>query len=613
MVTPPPASTIAPAAVPPWTHRDRLTLAVLALASAAGYAALGAFGHPFPVPGPEWDGYVQRARDLAAGGLGYSAYHPYGLPLLLAGLQQLGLDAFAAGRLVAACGGAALVAAAYGIARCWTGRAAALAAALALGATGLAGEHATMACSDMPAAGALALAFACWVAAARRDGRQLRLLFLGAVGIGVAAGFRFPSMFVALGALALLAGGPWRRRLARALALGAGGAVGLSPQLWASFRASGTLLGNENWRNLVFKYQHGFDLRQAVLERDKAADHLAAHWQEWLATGLGDAGELLGRGLAVPFAPSWPAPLLVAASGALTVVLLLGIFALGRAARVLALGALAAGLGSALTFLASGRFLLPLLLPLVVLTLVAVQRFLPWRHAALAAALAALVWQAVEAPAALARYAQRHRQPELAAIRDLAREHDGLCNVQSPVMLDPFAVAAYITVQPPLPANVAPASAAVWQHVARTAAKMATDFVVIARTTAPALVDALGAGTPPPGYEIVRQDDVLIVRCPPRANDWLAGAAVERDGDVVRLQLEVTVADADVLVPYLFLRDASRHWFPLDLRRDPAHPGRYAREFGVAALPAGELVFVPAILHRDSALLHGAPIVRRFQ
>jgi len=198
------------------------------------------------------------------------------------------------------------------------------------------------------------------------------------------------------------------------------------------------------------------------------------------------------------------------------------------------------------------------------------------------------------------------------AIKELADEHQGLCNVQSIVLMDPFAVSAYITLQPPLPASGERSPAAVWQHVDRTAKEMATDLVVIARARAPALVDALVAGTPPPGYEILRQDDVPIARCPPRANDWLVGAAVGRDGDVVRLQLDVTFAAADVLMPYLFLRDASRRWYPLELRREPAQSWRYTGELGVAALPAGELVFVPAILRRDSALLHSGPIVRRF-
>ncbi|MBM4063247.1 MAG: hypothetical protein FJ265_19445 [Planctomycetes bacterium] len=176
---------------------------------------------PVSGPGPEWDGYVLRARELAAGGLGYHPCHPYGLPLLLAGLHSLGLEAFVAGRLVSALAGAALVGATYGIARCWTGPLTALAAALALGANGIVFEHATLACSDVPAAGVLALAFACWVAAARRDGGQLRLVFLGGVCAGVAMGFRFPSAFAAPGALALLAAGP--RRGARSRALGAGG------------------------------------------------------------------------------------------------------------------------------------------------------------------------------------------------------------------------------------------------------------------------------------------------------------------------------------------------------------------------------------------------------
>ncbi|MCA8950744.1 MAG: glycosyltransferase family 39 protein, partial [Planctomycetes bacterium] len=252
-----------------WTRRDRFWVAALALAAIAFYAGLGALLHPFAIPGPEWDGYVARARDLASGGTGYSATHPYGLPVLLAGLQLAGLDAFVAGRLVAAVAGGVLVAATCRLARDYVGWPAALVGALAVGVTGVVCEHAMLACSDMPAAGALAFALVCWSAAARRSDAALGPVALGGVGVGLAMAFRFPSLFAAAGLLVLLATGPWSRRALRALAAGAGAVLGLLPQLWASARASGALFGNDNWRNLVFKYQHGFDLRLAVLERDQ--------------------------------------------------------------------------------------------------------------------------------------------------------------------------------------------------------------------------------------------------------------------------------------------------------------------------------------------------------
>ena len=49
---------------PIWSTADRRTVGFIALFAFAGFAWMGYALHPFAIPGPEWDGYVSRARDL---------------------------------------------------------------------------------------------------------------------------------------------------------------------------------------------------------------------------------------------------------------------------------------------------------------------------------------------------------------------------------------------------------------------------------------------------------------------------------------------------------------------------------------------------------------------
>lgn len=590
---------------PGWSATDRRVVWAIAIVGLAGYALLGMLLHPFVIPGAEWDGYVQRATDLHAGGTGLSHTHPYGLPLLLSGLMWTGLDAFTAGRLVSAAGGAALLAASYGLLRQWTSRPVAAVGCGIVAANPLTLQNAQLATSDMPAVGLMTVALWCWVLAARSLTPRIRLAAFGGLLAGIAASFRLPSAFPAAGALVLLATGPWSGRAKYAAAMAVTYVAGLAPHLWANKRASGTYFGNDNWRNLVLKYQHGFDLRLALLEFDKAADQLAAHWPEWLAAGLGDFARLLGSGMAETFAPAVGSGVKIVLSLLLSGLLVVAVLDRDRGRRILGIAALASAGATAISFSAIDRMLLPLLPVLTVLGLVAAQRLWPKRPVALAVGLCSLGGMVWQAPATLARFVAEHGRAEVPVVQELAAHYDGLCNVQTVVRLNSFDVSAYITVMPRLPDEAGCTGAELWEQVRTTAVARATDYVVIARETAPDLVDALVAVPPPPGYEVLRRDDVLVVRCPPPATSWPRDAAVQRDGAALDLTLTVDEPDAKVLIGYFFIRDLTRRWHAITLQRDPQRPGHYSARLRVGALPVEEMLFVPAMMQHDNTFRHG--------
>jgi hypothetical protein len=606
--------------VPAWSGVDTRLVIALAGTALAAYAAIGFCCHPFMIAGAEIDGYVPRAHELHRGGPAGAPNHPFGVPLLLALGLSLGVDPFVGGRLLAATGGAALVAATYGLLRLYVFRPAALLAAGAVACGELTFTNAAVASSDAPAAGVLACALYCWARVARQGVTRLLPVLAGGLLLGIAMAMRYPSTFALPALLPLLLPGPWIRRGLTALAATGGILVGVLPHLVANARAYGSPFYQDRWHNLMFKYQHNFDLRATFLQGADPWTLFAAHWNEWLLRGLGDVAWLFGEGLFSVFAPQAPSILSIPGSLALSVALLWSVAHRDRAARVLALAALSCAVMTALTFIPKGRFLLPILPACTVLLLARIHDLWPSGRPALAVSGLGFAFAMWSAPEALSRFEGLHANVEVAAARAVATAFDGLCTVQLPVWVEDAAVSAHVVPMPRLPDEQRRTPVELWQHLQRGAADAAVDYVVIGLETAPQLVAALASVPPPGGFEVVRHDEVLVVRCPPADHDWLGKATVQsvEGGWQLLLEFRDDPRLDDMFAAYFFVRDPFQVWHALDLLPEtqntdaPAaasQPRRFARRLPVANMvPAGELLFVPAFLRKSGALLRAAPI-----
>lgn len=211
--------------------RGGRTAAVLGIATAAILIACGPSIHPCAGVGGEMDDYDGRALRMGRGEDGSSHYHPYGVPLLILSVMQTGLGALAAGRVVSSIASGLLVTAACMLLLRFVRRTPAVLAALAIATSEITFTNAVLASSDMPAAAFVALALLAWqhAAATARTALAARATFAAGVALGLAMACRTSSLFVAAGALPLLALVPWRMAIARITLTGVGAALGLAP------------------------------------------------------------------------------------------------------------------------------------------------------------------------------------------------------------------------------------------------------------------------------------------------------------------------------------------------------------------------------------------------
>jgi len=413
--------------------RPEIALAVATLVLCAALAFHGARFHPMEVVGgAEQDGYVAQAARVLAGEMPRDPLRPPLYPLLVAATASLGIDPFAAARLVSNLASAGLAALAWGFGRRFGDLSSAwLAFALAAAHPFVWTTGQTAATDPLFAMfGALA-----WLAALAWLERPERGTALAAgAALGFAALTRGNALFLVPGFFLLPAFAARRREGERPfprrdLAWAAALCFALvAPLLWLRYRQFGDPLHDENWRNLAFKlFGRGdwsylsrtpFDGVAGVIGADPGR-FVRAGVDELRVLVVGGAGWLFGR---IPVA-------LIAAAG-----FGLAWVAKRRLALWLAVAGLLYGGLLAFAFFAWTRFLAILLPPaLGFLALPAgapgrrlLERALPDRAAGRSAILAATALLLLGSFAvrttlqALPRFAAAHPLAEARELRGLA-------------------------------------------------------------------------------------------------------------------------------------------------------------------------------------------------
>lgn len=589
------------------TVGDRRAALALGAAAALTFALLGPALHAAPGLGGEADGYDGLAQRMADGLDAGDPYHPYGVPLLLLAVMQCGLDAFAAGRLVAAIAAGTLVGASFLLLRRVVSPLAASLATVATATAEITFVNAQLASSDMPAAAFVALALLGWCRVAdRTPARAARSFACACLAFGLALACRPSSLFVAAGALPLLVGVPWRTVLARCILGGAATTLGLAPH-WLAQRIWGAGPPHPgNLANLVLKYRFDFDYdRIAALDREAIQADLREHWFEYLQRGLGDVWALfthdIARCLVQPPA-GWPTTALALV---LTTAVLSGLVR-DRGARVLALAALGYGVLLALTFTPVDRMLLPLLPAVLPLLLAAARAIGP--RAALATAALTLLATLSALPGVLQRFAEAQTTEPFAAMRGLlAREGRPLIflgdvgrtgDVPGALLIGTFAGWR----------GREPADQVAWLR--EQIERHHPDYVVYSRVRSAELLAHVRAATLPDGWTIERDDAVFVLRVPPPDHgDW--GVAITSAGDEQVLSFRVpSLPGAPRLAHGAFVARAADGTTQL-LPATAAGDGAFELRLPAGSL-RGELQLTPMVLAEPGGFLRGAPLTHTF-
>lgn len=591
--------------------RGGRTAAVLGIATAAILIACGPSIHPCAGVGGEMDDYDGRALRMGRGEDGSSHYHPYGVPLLILSVMQTGLGALAAGRVVSSIASGLLVTAACMLLLRFVRRTPAVLAALAIATSEITFTNAVLASSDMPAAAFVALALLAWqhAAATARTALAARATFAAGVALGLAMACRTSSLFVAAGALPLLALVPWRMAIARITLTGVGAALGLAPH-WIAERIWGAGQSHPgNAANLVLKYRLGFDYDR-IGQMDAAAiqQDLREHWFEYLQRGLGDVWTLLTNDLARALTTSAPGLVTTMLAVVLTIALLLGLVTRDRRQHTLALAGLAYAALLGLTFTPIDRMLLPLLPATVPLLLAAGARVGP----RVATAVAALVLATTLAslPRAVQNFAGLQVDEHFAAMRERV-QRDG----RPLVFLCDFGRTGDV------PGALLLATFAGWRGLA-TDAQLAwlrdqverhhADYVVYSRARSHELLATLRSAALPAGWTIERDDAVFVLRVPPPpvVGDWQT--RVIRDGNEHVLSFQVpplpnggVVASAGFVVRS---PDGATQLLPAVKRPD----GGYELRVPVAPTLVGAHGLTPVVIAEPGGVIRGTPLEHTF-
>jgi hypothetical protein len=515
---------------------ERRSPIVVAVAFAAALIVLGAWLHPVAVPGGEYDAYAERAAHLLAGELRNDPFHGMLYPLLVAAVALTGVEPFAAGRVVSSLAAGALCLVLHRFVRERSGPTPAHWATVLLVANAPIALLGLQAASDMLATALLSTAVWLQLGAGRR-------------GRVVAAGLCFGLVIAArpgllpLGlpcALAFLLRGAVPQ--AGAPALGAwllGAVAGWLPHAVPTALQFGSPFANENWRILVSKVA-GWDVgrlhdpaESGLL--DVVATHGAALWR----LGVADLRELVGHAVGSLLAGRSPFAAIVWALAVLAAIgLLVAMRREGRRALLPVGLVVGYGLLVAFGFAPSERALLPiaaLLLAAAVTALAGVAaRWRPALHVVGIGWLAVLVHAGVSVWPSFVR---SHPLAEIAAARDLQRAHGaGLVLAGTwPFLGNAVGMRAVVVAELPA-ARYTPAM--MWQAIAAADADF---FVCSGASFWPSRRELAAAA--PAGAGIVRNDDVLVVRLPGAAADWLEHAEVVRAPDGRTLELVVRVRD----------------------------------------------------------------------
>ncbi|MCB1009363.1 MAG: glycosyltransferase family 39 protein, partial [Acidobacteria bacterium] len=238
--------------------RPEVALAIACLALFAALALHGAGSHPIErVGGAEQDGHVARAEGLLEGEMPRDPLRPPLYPLLVAAVASLGIEPFAAARLVSNLASTGLAALAWGFGRRFGGLSSAWLAFALVGAHPFVWTGGQEAATDPLFAmfGALGwLAALVWL---ERPARSTALA--GGAALGLAFLTRGSALFLLPGFLLLPLFAarrgegrrplPWRD-LAAAAALCA---ALVAPLLGLRYLQFGDPFHDENWRNLAYK------------------------------------------------------------------------------------------------------------------------------------------------------------------------------------------------------------------------------------------------------------------------------------------------------------------------------------------------------------------------
>ena len=592
----------------PCDRRDTWLAIAIGIGGAALFTLLGLWLHQAAGLGGEMDDYDGRALRMANGIDAGDPFHPYGVPLAMLAGMRCGLDALAAGRLVAALGGGALLAATYLLCRAWTNRTAALLTTLAAAATEIVFVNAQLAASDMPAAGLLALALLGWQRTAASPNRDAGRCLLAAVAFGAALACRQSSLFVFAGALPLLIAVPWRTAVVRAAATVVGTALGWLPHLVALqvYGAGPPHPGNA--ANLVLKYRLDFDYeRIGRMDAAAIADDLRQHWPEYLQRGLVDTGDLFARQLARCLALLPTTWLAIAVSLAGTTALLLGLLRGRRDGRVLALAGLGYGALLALTFTPIDRLLLPLLPALLPLALAAAAR--GGQRLALATAILLAGVAVAALPTAMHRFAAMQVDVHLQRMRDLvAQERRPL------VFVTDFGRMGDV------PGGMVVSTYAGWlgrdpagqlQWLRELVARHHADFVVYSRYRSNALLATVRSSELPDGWQIVRDDETFVLRIPPPdLAAWRTTVVHDEAGWAVTFRIPPLAPGAKIALVGCAVRDAAgaTQLSPAAEQAD----GSWLLRLAANAALRGEFQFTPMVAAEPGGIQRGATVTHKF-
>ncbi len=233
-------------------HGDRLAL-WLCIASTVVVSLLAMTIHPCEIPTFENDSYHLAAEQLLAGHWPRDAYRPLLYVSLVAGLGALLGDCFLAGKLVSAVASGLTILVVYQLGKHTYGRGTGLVAALLLAVSPAFIQYGMVVGTDSLFVLLMVSCLLATVRAAQDPGRfwtiAAGLSFAAAWSARYAAIAILPVALVGV-ALGAVPGRRWRRAAGCGLVI----LVGLVPHMVVTFLQFGTLLHDENWRNVALRH-----------------------------------------------------------------------------------------------------------------------------------------------------------------------------------------------------------------------------------------------------------------------------------------------------------------------------------------------------------------------
>lgn len=563
----------------------------------------------------EYDRYHQIAEHLLQGRMAWDRFHPFGYPMLVAGVLWLVGNSLVAGGLVSAAAAGVVIWATSRIAdRLRPG--AGLAAALLVASNGVVWVYATMASSDMTAVAAMFAAVAVLVSAPSMPSAK-RALVIGLL-LGFAASVRITSLIgLVIVGLWLLDAGPdttrgcHRRRLAVVFASATGIVIGYLPQAIPATLLVGSPLHNDNWHNVYLKVVCNFDYECLQRTYDTgtlptAVEFVRAHAGDILRLGLTDTWLACSQvlpsmafGSTLPVSGLWLWPLLLALVG---LVLCSTAPKIGWALLAIT-GALV--LMTCFAFRPHTRVLLGAL-PVVSAGIAVLCQALPrpWlRRGALVGCIALSVGFGVRS------YAGFLADQPVAEVQLVQRLP---AIVQRPMGLLTTLPVADRYVAARVLGYMAPGFAtpqATWDAVRERMDAAGADVFLTGRVSNAQVFSHVTSAPVPPDFTLLYRDaDAIALERRPAVSAWIDSFAVEprspRVGETVvcRLQLSAATVTAEVAGTGVAVRDANGDQSLFDL--PPAAAGIFQRAFVVPSV-LGDWLLTPFVLRGNGQVLHG--------